>query len=105
VSFLIPKPDRTPQKQATSLAIIENHYFRHNGWLKPQQLIKNAYRLKGIPMTIVHGRYDMVCPIRSAWQLHQALPTSKLIIVPNAGHGMAEPKTFATLQKELRALE
>jgi len=47
----------------------------------------------------------MVCPVRSAWRLHEALPASKLIIVPNAGHGMAEPKTFATLQKELRALE
>ena len=105
VSFLIPKPDRTTPKQAESLAIIENHYFRHHGWFKPQQLIKNAYRLKGIPMTIIHGRYDMVCPVRSAWRLHEALPESKLIMVPNAGHGMSEPKTIALIQEELRTLE
>jgi len=103
VSFLIPVPDDTPPKQATSLALIENHYFLHNGWLKPQQLIKNAYRLKGIPMTIIHGRYDMVCPVRTAWRLHEALPESKLVIVPNAGHGMREPKTLAMIKKSLAA--
>jgi proline iminopeptidase len=104
VSFLIPKPDDTPPNQATSLALLENHYFRHNGWLQPQQLIKNAYRLKGIPMTIVHGRYDMVCPVRSAWRLHIAVPDSKLVIVPNAGHGMKEPKTFETMKRALRRM-
>jgi len=101
VSFLIPVPDDTPIPRATSLALLENHYFRHNGWLKPQQLIKNAYRLKGIPMTIIHGRYDMVCPVRTAWRLHEALPESKLVIVPNAGHGMREPKTLAMIKKSL----
>jgi len=104
VSFLIPRPDTTSVRQATSLAILENHYFRHNGWLTKQQLIKNADRLIGIPMTIVHGRYDMVCPLRSAWRLHEALPSSKLVIVPTAGHGMKEPKTLDALKKSLRRM-
>jgi proline iminopeptidase len=102
VSFLEPKPDRTGPKQTESLAILENHYFVHNAWIKPGQLLKNAQRLKNIPMTIVHGRYDLVCPVRSAWALHRALPHSKLYIMPTSGHAGSEPSTRAVLERAIR---
>lgn len=103
VSFLEPKPDTSSEKQTESLAVLENHYFMHNAWIKPGQLLKNAHRLKGIPMTIIHGRYDLVCPVRSAWALHKALPHSKLLIMPTSGHGSAEVSTKAAIQREIHA--
>ena len=103
VSFLEPKPDTSSEKQTESLAVLENHYFMHNAWIKPGQLLKNATKLKGIPTTIIHGRYDLVCPVRSAWALHTALPHSKLLIMPTSGHGAAEPSTTATIKREIHA--
>lgn len=76
---------------ALALARIEAHYFAHDTFLKPDQLLRNADRLADIPGFIVHGRYDMVCPIQSAWDLHRAWPQAKLEIVPDAGHSAAEP--------------
>ncbi len=76
---------------ALSLARIEAHYFAHDTFLQPDQVIREAYRLNNIPGTIVHGRYDMVCPIQSAWELHRAWPLAKFQIVPDAGHSAAEP--------------
>jgi len=103
VSFLEPRPDTSSDKQTESLAVLENHYFMHNAWIKPGQLLKNAHTLKGIPMTIIHGRYDLVCPVRSAWALHRALPHSKLIIMPTSGHGAAEPSTKVAIKREIHA--
>jgi len=102
VSFLEPKPDKTDEKHTESLAVLENHYFMHNAWIKPGQLLKNAHTLKGIPTTIIHGRYDLVCPVRSAWALHKALPHSKLLIMPTSGHGAAEESTKATIKREIQ---
>ena len=102
VSFLEPKPDTSSDKQTESLAVLENHYFMHNAWIKPGQLLKNAYKLKGIPTTIIHGRYDLVCPVRSAWALHKALPHSKLCIMATSGHGAAEPSTKAMIKREIQ---
>ncbi|MEO1474811.1 MAG: prolyl aminopeptidase [Pseudomonadota bacterium] len=76
-----------------AFARIENHYFvnkgffDHDGWLLEQA----ASRLRKIPGTIVHGRYDVVTPLSSAWALHKAWPTSELHIVPDAGHSSLEP--------------
>ena len=53
-------------------------------------MLANAYRLKGIPAVIVQGRYDVVCPMRSAWDLHQVWPEADLRIVPDAGHSALE---------------
>jgi len=50
------------------------------------ELLEEAHRLRGIPGTIVHGRYDVICPVENAWQLHRAWPDSELRIVPDAGH-------------------
>lgn len=76
---------------ALSLARIEAHYFVNNSFLAPNELLANADKLGNIPGTIVHGRYDMVCPLISAWELHQAWPNSVLQIVPDAGHSATEP--------------
>jgi proline iminopeptidase len=84
---------------ALSLATIEAHYFINDSFLKPNQLIKNADRLKDIPATIVHGRYDMVCPIVSAWELHRAWENSVLQIIPEAGHSATEPGIIDALVK------
>jgi len=76
---------------ALSLARIECHYFMHDAFLRPNQLLEEAHRLAGIPGVIVQGRYDIVCPAESAWDLHQAWPTAELKIIPDAGHSAAEP--------------
>ncbi len=76
---------------ALSLARIECHYFMHNSFLLPNQILAHAPRLAGIPGTIVQGRYDLICPLRSAWELHAAWPDSRLVVVPDAGHSATEP--------------
>jgi proline iminopeptidase len=76
---------------ALSLARIEAHYFVNHIFLKPNQILRDAYRLKSIPGVIVHGRYDVVCPVENAWDLHRAWPEAKLEIVPEAGHSASEP--------------
>ena len=76
--------------KAVSLARLEAHYFRHGMFLEPDQLLRDAHRLAHIPTTLVHGRYDIICPVASALALHAALPTSTLHIVL-AGHSSSDP--------------
>jgi proline iminopeptidase len=89
-SKLIPDPDFIASygDEATTLAFarIECHYFLNKGWFDEAQLLRDAPRLDGIPGAIIQGRYDMVCPIESAWALSKAWPEADLIIVPDAGH-------------------
>ena len=91
VSRLIPQKDDTPPKQGLALAIIENHYFVHNSWLEEGQILKNIQRLRRIPITIVHGRYDVVCPIAQAFDIKRALPHTELRIITEAGHSSMHP--------------
>lgn len=76
---------------ALSLARIECHYFVNNAFLEENQLINNVDRVRNIPCVIVHGRYDVICPAISAWELAQAWPEATLHIVPDAGHAAFEP--------------
>ncbi|MBL8246536.1 MAG: prolyl aminopeptidase [Rhodanobacteraceae bacterium] len=77
---------------ALAFARIECHYFVNGGFFdRDDQLLANAYRLKGIPAVIVQGRYDVVCPMRSAWDLKQVWPEADLRIVADAGHSAFEP--------------
>jgi proline iminopeptidase len=76
---------------ALSLARIEAHYFVHDIFLGPDQLLREAAKLHGIPGVIVHGRYDVVCPLENAWELARAWPQARLEIVPAAGHSASEP--------------
>jgi proline iminopeptidase len=84
---------------ALSLARIEAHYFVHDSFLVPEQILQNAQRLHAIPGIIVHGRYDIICPLQNAWELHRAWPGSRLEIVPDAGHSAAEPGITSALIK------
>jgi len=76
---------------ALSLARIEAHYFVNHIFLKPNQILRDVHKLANIPGVIVHGRYDVVCPIENAWDLHQAWPEARLEIIPDAGHSASEP--------------
>ena len=77
---------------ATALARIEAHYFVHAGFMdSPDQLLANIGSIRAIPAVIVQGRYDVVCPAQSAWELHQAWPEADFRIVPDAGHSAFEP--------------
>ncbi len=77
---------------ALAFARIECHYFVHGGFFEhDDQLLRNVDRIRHIPATIVQGRYDVVCPIRSAWDLHRAWPEADLRIVADAGHSAFEP--------------
>ncbi|SHG92275.1 prolyl aminopeptidase [Streptoalloteichus hindustanus] len=92
---LLPHPALVEQfarpEFATAFARIENHYFRHGGWLEEGQLLRDAGRLAGIPGVIVQGRYDAATPATTAWELHRAWPGSELVIVEDAGHAFDEP--------------
>ncbi len=77
---------------ALAFARIENHYFVHGGFFDADdQLLRESYGLRTIPAVIVQGRYDVVCPARSAWDLHRAWPEADLRIVADAGHSAFEP--------------
>lgn len=83
---------------ALSFARIESHYFVHGGFFDVEdQLLRDAHRLHGIPGVIVHGRYDVVCPLQNAWDLHKAWPEAKLVINPGSGHSAYEPENAAAL--------
>lgn len=94
-SYLLPQPDRVAENAdprfALAFAKIENHYFRNAGFLRENQLLTDAHLLAHIPGVIVQGRYDVVCPATSAWELHRAWSSSDLVIVDDAGHSAAEP--------------
>jgi proline iminopeptidase len=77
---------------AAAFARIECHYFVNGGFLeRPDQLLDDVPKIRHIPAVIVQGRYDVVCPARSAWDLHKAWPEANLRIVPDAGHSAFEP--------------
>ncbi len=77
---------------ALALARIEAHYFVNGGFFDaPEQILRDAGRIRHIPGVIVQGRYDVVCPMVSAWDLHRAWPEAQLRLVPDAGHSAFEP--------------
>lgn len=76
---------------ALSLARIECHYFINDSFLEPNQILRDASRLHGIPGVIVQGRYDVICPMESAWQLSQVWPEATLKVIGDAGHAASEP--------------
>jgi len=83
---------------ATAFARIECHYFMHNAFFETENfLIENVGRIRHIPAVIVQGRYDVVCPITSAWELHRAWPEADLQIISDAGHSASEPGTINAL--------
>jgi len=98
---LLPDPDVASAFDKPHFAIafarIENHFFVHGGWMEDGQLIRDAGRLRGIAGTIVQGRYDVVCPPRTAYALHKAWPEADFRLVEGAGHAWMEPKILDQL--------
>lgn len=76
---------------AMSVARIEAHYFIHQGFLQPNQLLRDAQKIAHLPGSIIHGRYDMICPLDQAWALHEAWPNADFHIIPSTGHAASEP--------------
>jgi proline iminopeptidase len=91
-------------RTALSLARIECHYFMNDSFLAPDQILRDAHRLKDIPGVIVHGRYDVVCPVQNAWELHQAWPEAEFKVIADAGHSATEPGIIDALVSATRAM-
>jgi proline iminopeptidase len=93
-SFLRMNPGYVAKFQedsyAAAFARIECHYFVNGGFMRDGQLIEEVGRIRHIPTVIVQGRYDVVCPMKSAWDLHRAWPEAELRVVPDAGHSAFE---------------
>lgn len=89
-----------------SHSLIENHYFLKEGFIDGARILKTiGKKMKNLPVHIVQGRYDMVCPFKTAWELHKAIPHSHLHIIDDAGHTAREPKTMHTLIKIMNELK
>ncbi len=83
---------------ALAFARIESHYFVHGGFFQEDgQLLAGVEAIRHIPGVIVHGRYDAVCPLETAWALHRAWPEARMEIVPDAGHSAFEPGILGRL--------
>lgn len=76
---------------AVGLACLESHYFVNNCFVEDNVILKNINKIRHVPMFIIHGRYDMICPLENAWQLHEACPASELMVIRDAGHSIREP--------------
>jgi proline iminopeptidase len=83
---------------------VEAHYIRNDFFLKPGQLLRGAAKLKGIPGVMVQGRYDLLCPPKSSYALHEAWAGSRLQIIEDAGHCMSEPGVAAAMAAAVREL-
>ena len=98
---LLPHPEVADAFGSDAVALglgrLEAHYFRHAGFLTEDQLIRNVDRIRHIPAIIIQGRYDVVCPPKSAWRLHQAWPQAIFQIVEDAGHAGLEPGIASAL--------
>ena len=83
---------------ADAFARIECHYFTNKGWFEVEdQLLRDVPKIRHIPAVIVQGRYDVVCPMKSAWDLHRAWPEAQFVVVPDAGHAASEKGTLSAL--------
>jgi len=103
-SNLIVDPKKVEEGEdkdfAESFARIETHYFVNGAFFtKDNQLLEDVDKIRNIPATIVHGRYDVVCPMKSCWELHKAWPEADLKIISDSGHSMSEPGIVSELIK------
>lgn len=101
-SKLLPDPAFTSHYEEDQFAIafarIEAHYFFHKGFFESDdQLLRDAGKIRHIPGVIVQGRYDVVCPMESAWALHRAWPEAELVITPDSGHSAFDPPNTRAL--------
>jgi proline iminopeptidase len=98
---LLPRPEVADQFGSDAVALglgrLEAHYFQHQGFFEPDQLLRGVDRIRHLPAIIVQGRYDVVCPPATALRLHQAWPEAVLQVVEDAGHSGFEPGTARAL--------
>jgi proline iminopeptidase len=86
------------EHEALQLARIECHYFVNNCFFPSDNyILENVEKIRHIPTVIVQGRYDIVCPMVSAWELHKAFPEAEFIVIPDAGHSISEPGITSAL--------
>jgi proline iminopeptidase len=108
-STLLPRPEGSarPDGEAGSLAIarIEAHYFVHDAFLAPGQILEHVPRIRHLPCTIVQGRYDIICPPAAADALANAWPEAEYIVVPDAGHSVREPGTTRELVAAVQRMQ
>ena len=83
---------------------MEAHYIAHDFFLQPDQLLRNAGKLRGIPGAIIQGRYDLLCPPRTAHAIAAAWPDCTLQILDTAGHAMSEPGVMEAMKRALKSL-
>lgn len=88
-----------------AFSLIENYYMANDCFLEEGQLIDNAHKLKDIPLVMINGRYDVICPPITAYRLHKTLPKSKLFITGKAGHSAGEPPTQKQLVRAMKEWE
>jgi proline iminopeptidase len=85
------------QANAMVMARLECHYFQHDGFIRENRILEDMHRIRHLPGILVHGRYDMVCPMEQSWLLHQVWPASRLELVDEAGHSATEPSVQGAL--------
>jgi len=88
--------------RALAFARIESHYFVNGGWMRDGQLIEDAHKIKHLPIIIIQGRYDVVCPAKTSWDLYKALggkenENVEYIIIDDVGHSAHENKVEQAL--------
>jgi proline iminopeptidase len=106
-STLLPNPElvRHFADEALGLARLEAHYFAHQCFLGPNELLARIDRIRHLPASIVQARYDMVCPIANADELARAWPSARYVVVPDAGHSVWEPSVRAAVLAELERMK
>jgi proline iminopeptidase len=98
----IPFKSKHPNA-AEEISMIENHYFIHDAWLKPGELLEAAKKID-VPLILIQGRHDTVCPAKSAIILKEAVPQAKLILVPEGGHSTKESAMAKALKQAIQSL-
>ncbi|HLO75892.1 MAG TPA: prolyl aminopeptidase [Magnetospirillum sp.] len=104
---LLPRGEVGEADAAACLAMarLECHYMVHQGFLAPDQLLGDMDRIRHLPAAIVQGRYDMVCPPTTAWELARAWPAARLTMIPDAGHSAMEPGVRQALVAAMEGLK
>lgn len=94
---LVTKETPSEDQFALNFARIECHFIKHRCFLEEGQLLFNAPKIAHIPTTIVHGRYDVICAMRNAFELQKVLPNSRLVVCPTSGHSQFEEEITSGL--------
>ena len=93
------------QYDPVPLGLLENHYMANGCFFEEGQIFRDAGKLSEIPTIFVNGRYDVICPTRTAYRLSRMLPKSKLVIAESSGHWMGDPKLQEALLEAVREFE